>query len=276
MNYAKIVICALATLMATSTLVLADDDDDDIPFEEGWLFFELNDTDGDLGIHAKIDGDAWKKLEIEDPNGRRMLRVKVQGRLKRQGLTELFFESAEPTFGELDPVDFFKRFPEGLYEIEGKTLDGEERENEVYLSHVIPAAPAGVTVNGEIAAEDCDADLPSISPVGGVTISWDNVEKSHMALGRDTDTSLAYLGVEVRNYEIVVEIDETDFKSTSIVPADITSWTFPDEFFELSEEGEYKFEILVRVNNGQTDSEGEPIPGNKSAIESCFLVPVVE
>ncbi|GBF29687.1 hypothetical protein MnTg03_01263 [bacterium MnTg03] len=51
--------------MATSTLVFADDDDDDdeIPFEEGWLFFELSDTDGDLGIHAKIDGDDWKKLE---------------------------------------------------------------------------------------------------------------------------------------------------------------------------------------------------------------------
>ena len=54
-----------------------------------------------------------------------MLKVKVQGRLKRQGLTALFFESAEPTFGELDPVDFFKRFPEGIYEIEGVTLDGD-------------------------------------------------------------------------------------------------------------------------------------------------------
>ena len=273
MTYLKILIYALATFMATFSLVFADDDDDDdIPFAEGRLFFELNDTDGDLGIHAKIDGDEWKKLKIEDPKGRRMLRVKVQGRLKRQGLTELFFESAEPTFDELDPVDFFKRFPEEIYEIEGKTLDGEERENEVYLSHVIPAAPAGVTVNGGDAAEGCDADLPSISPVGGVTISWDNVEMSHLALGRDTDTPLADLGVEVRNYEVVVQIDETDFKSTSIVPADITSWTFSEEFFELSKEGEYKFEILVRVNNGQIDSAGEPIPGNKSAIESCFEI----
>jgi hypothetical protein len=93
------------------------------------------------------------------------------------------------------------------------------------------------------------------------------VTDSHADLGKEGD-------IDVRYYELVVEIDETDFKSTSIVPANITSWTFPDEFFKLSEEGEYKFEILVRVNNGQTDSEGEPIPGNKSAIESCFLVPV--
>jgi hypothetical protein len=130
-----------------------------------------------------------------------MLKVKVQGRLKRQGLTELFFESAEPTFGELNPVEFFKRFPEGIYEIEGVTLDGEERENEVYLSHVIPAAPAGVTVNDDDAAESCDADdLPAVLPVGGVTISWDAVTRSHMTLGKDTDTALEGLGFEVRYY----------------------------------------------------------------------------
>ena len=40
MTYLKILIYALATFMATSTLVFADDDEDDeIPFEEGWLFF---------------------------------------------------------------------------------------------------------------------------------------------------------------------------------------------------------------------------------------------
>ena len=29
----------------------------EIPFDEARLFFELNDTDGDLGIHGLIDGD---------------------------------------------------------------------------------------------------------------------------------------------------------------------------------------------------------------------------
>jgi hypothetical protein len=60
--------------------------------------------------------------------------------------------------------------------------------------------------------------------------------------------------------------------TTAIVPAGVTEWTFSEEFFELSEEDEYKFEILVRVNNGQTDSEAEPIPGNLSAVESCFVL----
>jgi len=112
--------------MATPTSVLAwhwwDDDDEEeeeIPFDEAFLYIELNDTDGDLGIHGKIDGDAWKVMEIEDPWGRRMMKVRASGRLKRQGLTELFFESAEPCFifdeddcpDPLDTDKFFKRFP---------------------------------------------------------------------------------------------------------------------------------------------------------------------
>ena len=250
MTDSKLPIFALTVVfMATPTLVVADDE---IPFDEAELFFELNDTDGDLGIHAKIDGDEWKKLEIEDPRERRMLNVNVTGRLKKQGLTELFFESAEPTFDELDPADFFNRFPEGVYEIEGITLDEEEMESEVYLSHVIPAAPANVTVNRKVAAEDCDAELPAVK--APVTLSWDAVTTSHAELGK--------AGIfEVRYYEVVVEIDETDFKSTSIVPGDTTEWTLPAGFTELAEEGEYKFEILVRADNG-----------NKSAMESCFEV----
>jgi len=251
MQTLKLPVVLLATSLAAATsLAIADED---IPFDEAELFFELNDTDGDLGIHGKIDGDEWKRLEIEDPYERRMMYVRAIGRLKRQGLTELFFESAEPTFDELDPDKFFKRFPEGVYEIEGKTLDGEERESEVFLSHVIPAAPGNVTVNGYDAAEDCDADLPVVS--APVTLAWGAVTESHEELGKEGD-------VEVRYYEVVVEIDETDFKATSIVPGEITEWTVADpDFFELSEEGEYKFEILVRAESG-----------NKSAMESCFEI----
>jgi hypothetical protein len=228
--------------------------DEDIPFEVGELFFELNNTDGDLGIHGMVDGDEWKRLKIEDPYERRMMSVRASGRLKRQGITELFFESAEPTFDELSPKRFFKRFPEGIYEIEGITLDGEERENEVFLSHVIPAAPAHVTVNGVPAAVDCDAEeLPIVQ--APVTLAWHPVVSSHHELGKQGD-------VEVRYYEVVVEVDDTDYKSTSIIPADVNKWQVADkDFFTLSEEGEYKFEILVRAETG-----------NKTAMESCFIV----
>ena len=69
-----------------------------------------------------------RRLEIEDPNERVILVLRAVGRLARQGLTQLFFESAEPTFDELEPEEFFRRFPEGTYEIDAVSLTGEEIE----------------------------------------------------------------------------------------------------------------------------------------------------
>ena len=318
MNYPKAPLFLLAAAMSTSPLALANDEDE-IPFDEARLFFELNDTDGDLGIHGKIDGDEWKYLEIEDPRDRKMMNIWVRGRLRRQGLTELFFESAEPTFDELDPARFFKRFPEGEYDIEGYTLDGEERESEVYLSHVIPSAPDGVSVNGHPLAslDSCEGEEgadpipvvdPEIAEDEEIVIEWEAVTQSHASKHADDDEKIA-LGKKgpepgeddilghVRYYEIVVEIDESDFKATAIIPGDDeTEWALTDDFFELAEAEEecptvgnpdrmcaqYKYEILVRTNvydaDGnpvilEIDGEEDNLPGNKSAVESCFLVP---
>ena len=54
-----------------------------VGFEEAEIFFELNNTDGDLGIQALIDGDAYKKLQIIDPNGKNILKVKLYHRKER-------------------------------------------------------------------------------------------------------------------------------------------------------------------------------------------------
>ncbi len=92
---------SVAVVIALPLAVSADDhDEDEIEFDEAHVFFELNNTDGDLGIHALIDGEPWKKLTIEDQDERTILKVKTRSRLRRQGLTEFFFESAEPTFDE--------------------------------------------------------------------------------------------------------------------------------------------------------------------------------
>ena len=98
MKYPNIPIFILTAAMSASTLAVADDDDDELELEEAFLYFELNDTDGDLGIHGKADGDAWKRRKIEGPNDREILDIKVKSYLKRQGLTELFFFIAEPIF----------------------------------------------------------------------------------------------------------------------------------------------------------------------------------
>ena len=246
-----------ALLAATLTLgsgALHAGDFPEIPFDVAELFFELNNTDGDLGIHALIDGDAWKKIKIEDLNERTILKIRVKGRLQRQGLTELFFESAEPTFDELPPARFFNRFPEGFYEIEGKTIEGEELESEVELTHVMPA-PAKIFVNGVPAAEDCDAVLPVVSPP--VTLDWDPVTLSHPDADGGGAGVQPPVPVTIVNYEVVVEIDETPFRDSIILPPDQTAYQLPGEILALGDE--IKFEVLAREESF-----------NQTAVESCF------
>ena len=244
-------VAAIALILGTATPNCWADDE--IPFDEANIFFELNDTDGDLGIHALIDGEPWKYLKIEDPRERKMLNIIVRGRLRRQGLTEIFFESAEPSFDELSPKKFFRRFPEGWYEIEGITLEGDELESEVELTHVMPAPPENILVSGVPAAEDCDADpLPSVSEP--VIISWDPVTHSHPEIGRTGEE------IEVVKYQVVVEREEPTLLIYSVdLPPEVTAISVPEEFTALGDE--FKFEILVREASG-----------NQTAVESCFEV----
>jgi len=242
-------------------------DDHEIPFDEAHLFFELNDTDGDLGIHALIDGDAWKRLEIEDPRERKMLNVYVQGRLRRQGLTEFFFESAEPTFDELPARRFFRRFPPGIYEIEGETLEGDELESEVELTHVMPAPPMP-TVNGEPMAVQCDEDEPGYDATevsAPVTIAWPPVTMSHPDPEGGGAGVQPPIPVTIINYEVVIEVefevDGEEFTSvfSVILPPDARSMTVPEEFLELGDE--FKYEVLAREESH-----------NQTAVESCFVL----
>ena len=76
--------------------------------------------------------------------------------LAQQGLTELFFESAEPRFDELSPEEFFERFAEGRYTITGRTIEGDTLEGSARFSHRMPAPVGNVAVSGVPLAEDCD------------------------------------------------------------------------------------------------------------------------
>jgi hypothetical protein len=235
---------------------LADRDNDngnEIPFDVAELYFELNNTDGDLGIHSLIDGDAWKNLKIEDPTGREMLDIEVKGRLSRQGLTEIFFESAEPSFDELAPEQFFRRFPQGEYEIEGITLEGEELESTATLTHLLPAPPDGIVVSGiPIDPDEVDCDEGPVPSVNApVIIRWAPVTQSHPDLGRTGET------ITVVRYQVVVE--QGDLKFSVDLPPEVTELALPSGL--LASDEPVKFEILVREASG-----------NQTAVESCFEV----
>jgi hypothetical protein len=225
-----------------------------IPFDEANVFAELNDTDGDLGFHALIDGDAWTRLTIEDPGGRQILVVRAQRRLARQALSELSFESEEPELDELPPEEFFARFPEGRYTISGLTVEGEELGSTARFRHVLPAPPAGISVSGtpfDLDLIDCDEGVPVVADDDPFVISWDPVTASHPELGREGR-------VVITNYQLVVEREEPSLLVFSVdLPPDVTEVEVPAGFLALGEE--LKFEILVRERSG-----------NQTAVESCF------
>jgi hypothetical protein len=218
-------------------------------FSEAELYFELNDTDGDLGIHASIDGGPYVALKIEDPYEQTILKITALGRLARQGLTQLFFESAEPSFDELAPKKFFLRFPEGEYDIEARTSKGEEFEATVELSHVLAAPVDNVTVSGVPAAENCDAvPLPSVSEP--VVIDWNPVTESHPTIGKSGE-------VDIVRYQFFVEREGVKFAVD--LPPSVTQFQVPAEIIALG--NEFKFEIIARTATG-----------NNTAIENCFVV----
>jgi hypothetical protein len=262
----KTLLLGCAGIVTIPLVVLADgyDDEEEIPFEVAEVFFELNNTDEDLGIHALVDGEPWKRLTIEDPRDRKMLNIYVRGRLRRQGLTEIFFESAEPPFDDLPPATFFRRFPEGLYDVEGVTLDGEERESEVEVTHRMPAPPSP-TLNGAPMAEQCDDEEPEFDAptiAGPVMIAWPAVESTHPELGYPQDSP----DITIYNYEVVVEAelegpDGEEFVTvfSAILPPDVLSMTIPAEFIAQSDT--FKYEVLAREESW-----------NQTAVESCFLV----
>lgn len=247
--------CAVALALPP---LMADEHDENPEFEEAHIFFELNHTDGDLGIHGLIDGDPWHRLIIRDPRNRTLMHLRAQRKLRHQGLTELFFESAEPTFDELDPVDFFARFRPGMYRIIGSTLDGERLRSLAHLTQVMPA-PALVTVNGMAMAEDCDEDDPEEDDptivIPPVTISWEPVTLSHPDADGAGAAVQPPVAVEIVNYQLVVEVEDAEF--SLILPPEVTSVELPAALTDLGER--FKYEVLARE-----------VSDNQTAVESCF------
>ena len=80
-------------------------------YDETDIFFELNATAGDVGVHVSLDAERWKSLLITDPRGRAILKMEPQGSAAGIGLTELFFEGEEPSLRRVPFRRILKLFP---------------------------------------------------------------------------------------------------------------------------------------------------------------------
>jgi hypothetical protein len=226
------------------------------PLERADILAELNETDGDLGFHALIAGEAAKRLTVRGPDGLPILSVRPVGSLGEQGLTELSFESTEPESEAIPPEEFFARFPEGRYTIAGPATEGGRVEGSAKFSHRMPAPPDNVAVSGIPLAEDCEAqDPPAVGQP--IVISWDPVTTSHPTIGSPNDAP-----IRIQRYQLVVEREEPTALVHSVdLPGDLRAYeiTLPAEFVALG--AEFKYGIVVRAKNG-----------NQTALESCFAL----
>lgn len=217
-----------------------------IPFTAADVFLELNDSDGDLGLHASTSSsEPWTLMKIIGPTGL-LMEFTTRPELTNQGMSQVDFESAEPSFDELSPARFFRRFPEGRYAIVAHATDGGRIKSYANLSHVLAAPPGNIMVNGVRAALNCDSPLPTV--LSPVTVDWNAVTQAHPRLGKRGD-------VRIRRYQFFVETSSSKFGID--LPPSVTQFDIPPVM--LSAPGTYKYEIIAQTTTG-----------NNTAHESCF------
>jgi len=196
-------------------LDLAVDADDDLadfrgpkrPFADAEVFLEFNATDDDLGFQLFLDGDAWRRTVLLGPEFGRLLDFRARGELEALGLTELRFESAEPS-----PSEVLALFDEGPYVFLGKGVDGDVLHAVGELSHALPPTAHFTPGDGDVV------------PPEDLVVEWEAIPG-------------------LAGYEVIVENEDTGRSLEVELDADATRLEVPDAFLE--EGTEYKVEVLT-------------------------------
>ncbi len=222
-------VLAAASLILASVALRAE-----TPFGEARIYIEFNQTANDLGYHVSLDGEDWKRLEIENPNEVLIFSVRGYAAYRQLGMTELFFEGAEPNLDDFPLEDLLALFPEGEYEFEGLTVDNVELESTSTLSHAVPNGPGNVTA--------------TLGAGNKLVISWDAVT-THPEGFPERPISIVAYQLIVKPFQVTV-------------PANVRSVTVPPEFVASLPSGAVLFEVLAI-----------DVSGNQSITESSFVKP---
>jgi len=196
-------------------------------FEETRIYIEYNSTDNDLGFHVFLDAEEWKSVKIVNPAGVTIFDVAGKGAYQNLGLSELFFEGAEPSLNDFPLDDLLALFPEGKYRYIGVTVGGSRLTGRATLTHAVPAGP---NVSSQVDGDD-------------VTIRWDPVT--------GPPAGFPQKDIQIVGYQIIVD----PFQVT--LPASSTQVTLPREFVQSLDHGQHGFEVLViEAGGNQTITQG--------------------
>ena len=192
------------------------------------IYWEYNASANDLGVHVSLDGEDWKVLRIKRPDNKTIFEVKGKGAYQQLGMTELFFEGAEPNLNGFPLAELLAKFPEGEYDFEGLTVDGDLIEGEADFTHAIPNGPQVSTQQG---------------PNNLLRINWTDVTAPPAGFPNRP--------IVISGYQVIVG----SFQLT--LPASANSVTVPAEFVAAMQPGVQPFEVLAIEQGGnQTLTEG--------------------
>jgi hypothetical protein len=208
-----------------------------VALKDARLKIEFNATDRDVGVQLFVDADPWKSMDLFDPQGRLILRATARGRMAKQGGTELFLESGEPSLDEVPLEVFLQRWPAGDYRLVGEGLNGEQLVGTATFTHDIPAGPVLVS----------PAEGAIVDPRGNLVVQWQGVGPPN--------------GSPIIGYQVLVVKPNTGMRGLPkiildvMMPPGATSMAVPPGF--LLPDVDYEWEILAIESGGnQTLSVG--------------------
>ena len=197
------------------------------PFKFARIYIEYNSSARDLGYHITLDAEDWRSLKIVNPIGKTIFDVAGRGPYRDLGMTELFFEGAEPALADFPLDQLLALFPEGEYEFTAITTGKSKLLSLATLTHAVPDGPV---VSAQVVAST-------------VTIRW--------TLVTAPPTGFPDRPIVIAGYQIIAGT----FQVT--LPATRTEVTVPREYVESLGPGEHPFEVLaIEVGGNQTLTEG--------------------
>jgi hypothetical protein len=197
------------------------------PFPIAKIYFEYNSSANDLGVHVSLDAEDWKNVKIVHPDGRTIFDVTGKGGWGELGMTELFFEGAEPDLDDFPLEELLELFPEDRYTFQGVKVDGGRLTSRPRLSHAIPAGPV---VSSQVSGNN-------------VVISWNDVTSPPAGF---PDRPITIVGYQVLSDSFQVTL-----------PGSANMVTLPPEHTNALGSGTHPFEVLaIEASGNQTITEG--------------------